>query len=114
MLAHSQVPILVSFGEHKVKRGLMGILFGNLAKKRMITDAPFKKSLPTVKTFLVNNDRNFEEEKNKLVGLVQRFVRQGPVSLTKDPHPFFGKLTEHEWDILEWKHLDHHLRQFGV
>src|SRR5688572_30494461 len=67
MLAHTQLPLLVAFGEHKLKRGLMGILFGKLAKKRMLTEGPFKKSLPTETTFLVNNDRNFEEEKNKLI-----------------------------------------------
>jgi hypothetical protein len=88
MLAHTQVPILVSFGEHKLKRGLMGILFGKLAKERMINDAPFKKNLPTDKTFLVNNDRNFEEEKNKLLELVQRFARQGATGLIKEPHHF--------------------------
>lgn len=106
MLAHTQVPLLVAFGEHKLKRGLMGILFGKLAKKQMITAAPFKKICLRIKPF--------EKEKNKLIELVKRFARQGVAGLTKEPHPFFGKLTENEWDILQWKHLDHHLRQFGV
>ena len=34
--------------------------------------------------------------------------------VTQDPHPFFGRMTGEEWDRLLWKHLDHHLRQFGV
>src|SRR5687767_6464283 len=92
MLAHTQVPLLVAFDEHKLKRGLMGILFGKTAKKRMISDAPFKKNLPTEQTFLVKTSKNFEEEKKKLIGLVQRFARQGPAGLIKEPHPFFGKL----------------------
>jgi hypothetical protein len=25
-----------------------------------------------------------------------------------------GKLNEADWNNLQWKHLDHHLRQFGV
>ena len=29
-------------------------------------------------------------------------------------HPFFGRLTGAEWGISQFKHLDHHLRQFGV
>lgn len=29
-------------------------------------------------------------------------------------HPFFGEMTEDQWDVLLWKHLDHHLQQFGV
>lgn len=41
-------------------------------------------------------------------------------SLMKDPHGknissgFFGKLSPDEWGILRWKHLDHHLQQFGA
>ncbi len=30
------------------------------------------------------------------------------------PHPTFGPLTKSEWGQLGWKHIDHHLRQFGV
>ena len=29
-------------------------------------------------------------------------------------HPFFGKMSAKEWAILAHKHIDHHLRQFGV
>ena len=38
MLAHCQVPLKVAFGEVKLKRGLIGILFGGLAKRKMVTD----------------------------------------------------------------------------
>ncbi|TPW11975.1 MAG: hypothetical protein FD129_1557, partial [bacterium] len=31
-----------------------------------------------------------------------------------EPHPFFGNLNIDEWGRLSWKHLDHHLRQFGA
>lgn len=29
-------------------------------------------------------------------------------------HPVFGRLTGAEWKRICWKHLDYHLRQFGV
>jgi len=29
-------------------------------------------------------------------------------------HPTFGRLTPEEWGKLCWKHINHHLRQFGV
>ena len=29
-------------------------------------------------------------------------------------HPFFGKMTAKEWAIIAHKHIDHHLKQFGV
>lgn len=29
------------------------------------------------------------------------------------PHPFFGDMQKKDWGRLIWKHIDHHLRQFG-
>jgi transposase InsO family protein len=46
--------------------------------------------------------------------VIDRFVAAGPKSCTTHPHSFFGPLTPEEWAILMYKHLDHHLRQFGV
>ena len=43
-----------------------------------------------------------------------RFVNGGPRVCTTHPHPFFGRLTPAEWAIQQYKHLDHHLRQFGA
>ena len=31
-----------------------------------------------------------------------------------NPHPIFGAFTHQQWGQLQYKHLDHHLRQFGV
>lgn len=114
MLAHCQVPLKVGFGEVKLKRNLIGILFGGLAKRTMVNEKPFKKNLPTDRTFVITEHPVLETEKQNLAGLVQRFTTFGPAGLSNEPHPFFGKLTNDEWDILSWKHLDHHLRQFGV
>jgi hypothetical protein len=115
MLVHCQAPLNVAFGEHKIKRGLISILFGKMIKNKLMKDdKPFDRNLPTDKTFVVVDQREFEKEKNNLVTLIKRFAEKGPDGLTKDPHPFFGKLTGREWDVLQWKHLDHHLRQFGV
>ena len=114
MLAHCQPPLRTAFGEHKSKRGLVSYLFGGMVKKKLMKDdTPFDRNLPTDPTFVVKDDKNFEEEKDKLVGLIKRFT-QGPSAIAKDPHPFFGKMSPEEWDKLQWKHLDHHLRQFGV
>lgn len=115
MLAHCQSPLHVAFGELQLKRNLMSILFGGMVKRSLIKDEkPFKQNLPTSASFIVTDIREFEKEKNKLIELVQRFSKNGAAALRKDPHPFFGKLTTTEWDILQWKHLDHHLRQFAV
>lgn len=115
MLTHAQRPLKVAFSELKLKRTLVGILFGNMAKKKLARgEEPFSKNLPTDKNFVVTDQRNVDDEKKNLIALVQKFVHVGPGGITKEPHPFFGFMTTQEWDTLMWKHLDHHLRQFGV
>jgi hypothetical protein len=114
MLAHCQEPLKIALGKATFKRNLFGILFGKLAKKQVVSDKPYKQSLPTAPTFVVKDDRNFETEKTKLLALINEFTQGGEAGLIKDPHPFFGKMTSEEWDKSQLKHLDHHLRQFGV
>jgi hypothetical protein len=46
--------------------------------------------------------------------LIKQFFEGGPTKCTTNPHSFFGQLTPEEWAIAQWKHFDHHLRQFGV
>ncbi|HUS03789.1 MAG TPA: DUF1569 domain-containing protein [Chitinophagaceae bacterium] len=114
MLAHMQSPLRVALGEEKLMKGLMGFLFGKIAKKQLVTEAPFKKNLPTAPSFIIKEEKNFEEEKSRVIDLVQRFSTEPKEKLDTRVHPFFGKLSADEWNILHWKHLDHHLRQFGV
>ena len=114
MLAHCQEPIYVALGEKHLKGGIMAFLFGKIAKKQLVKDTPFKRNLPTAPGFIVKTEKNFSEEKNKLVELVQRFGKKDPGEIADKPHPFFGKLNAEEWNLLQYKHLDHHLRQFGA
>jgi hypothetical protein len=113
MLTHAQKPFMVAFDELKLKRGLIGFLFGDMARKKLTGPQPFKKNLPTDKNFVIKDNPNFEMEKEKLINYVQKFAKTGPDGITKLPHPFFGVMTPKEWDTLMYKHLDHHLRQFG-
>ncbi len=114
MLAHCQQPLLVAYGDLKIKGGIMSILFGGMVKRMLLKEGPYKHSMPTAKEFIITDKKEFEKEKKALIELIQRFSKQGPSGLRKDPHPFFGKLSSSEWDCMQWKHLDHHLRQFAV
>jgi len=117
-LAHLQTPMLVAFGELQLEGGVMAFLFGKMAKKQMLEDKPFKKNMPTVKEFKFTGKnlpgKDFEKEKTILLSYIDRFITKGPGAIVNKKHPFFGPMTEEEWDKLQWKHLDHHLRQFGV
>jgi hypothetical protein len=114
MLAHVRATLRVALGEVRLRRIFLGYLFGGLAKRSLRTDEPFRKDLPTHSTFVVKDPRDFAAERDAVVALVERLSRGGPAALTKDPHAFYGPLTTAEWDALMWKHLDHHLRQFGA
>ena len=53
----------------------------------------------------------FERDRAQLLKLMKRFVKPVP---SRPNHPIFGKLTESEWQHWGWRHVDHHLRQFGL
>jgi hypothetical protein len=114
MAAHSQCPLLVASGEMPLKRGLIGILFGRMSLKKYMEPGTFGKELPTHPRFRIKGSPDFDREKERLKQLIARFAEKGTDGLSKDPHPFFGPLTTEQWDVLQWKHLDHHLRQFGL
>jgi hypothetical protein len=63
---------------------------------------------------VVKDERDFEEEKNRLQELINEFYSKGPDKAGLYPHPMFGKFTDTQWGQAMYKHLDHHLRQFGV
>lgn len=114
MLAHCQPPLRVALGELRLKRSLIGFLFGRMAKKKLLSPEPWKHGLPTAPEFRITDTRDFEKERSALRALVQRFGDAGPSGLTPLPHPFFGPLSTEEWQALQWRHLDHHLRQFSA
>jgi hypothetical protein len=114
MLAHCSATVEAATGDRKHPRMLLGRILGPIAKPSFTGPKPFAKSTPTAKEFTITHQPDFEHEKNKLVDLVQRFSSGGAEKCTTHPHMFFGKLTPEEWSIGMYKHLDHHLRQFGV
>jgi hypothetical protein len=61
----------------------------------------------------VSDSASFGVEKDSLVMWLERFISVSE-NLSYKPHPFLGKMNREEWGILVHKHIDHHLRQFGV
>jgi len=56
--------------------------------------------------------KDFEKQKKKFVELINRFPENNK-ELTL-PHIAFGNISTQEWGVAAFKHMDHHLRQFGV
>ncbi len=114
MLRHCQKPMDVAEGKLKLKRNLLSFLFGKMVKKSMLKQDRFKKSMPTVPAFKATDTPDFHTELRVLISMVQRFGELGPKVIADKKHPFFGEMDDQEWGILAYKHLDHHLQQFGV
>jgi Protein of unknown function (DUF1569) len=116
MLAHCSVSLQWAVGEVLPEKGsLPGRLIGRLIKPLVLRNLdPLRKNSPTAKTLIVADERDFGTERDRLTGLIDKFAAGGAAGCTKNPHSFFGKMTPQEWAILMYKHLDHHLRQFGV
>ena len=112
MLAHVQMPIRIAYGTHQPKGSFILRLIGPLFKSKLWDEVPYKHSLPTDPTFVMTGlDKDFEKEKAALLNLIEQF---NEANLKRDRHPVFGKLTKENWSKATWKHLDHHLQQFGV
>lgn len=111
MLAHLNAQIAVALGEEKLPASLVGKLFGGLMKKFVLTEKSYSKGLPTTPSFIIKNTPDFQQNKSKLLTAVEKFNNH---TISKEPHPIFGKMTTEEWSKATWKHIDHHLNQFGV
>ncbi|MDP3556162.1 MAG: DUF1569 domain-containing protein [Bacteroidota bacterium] len=115
MLTHCQKPILIATGDLiPTVNPLLKFLFGKSAKKQAVGDKEFKKNLPTFKEAIIVDQRVFDSEKNKLISLIETYQQKGEAGLTKNSHPFFGEMSVSDWNALQVKHLDHHLKQFGA
>lgn len=112
MLAHLQLPIQVAYGTHTVQANWLMKLILPLFKKTMYNEKPWKKGLPTDKSYIMTGKaRDFEIEKKQLIDLINQFDEN---KIVNERHPVFGKFTKEQCSMSNWKHLDHHLRQFGV
>jgi hypothetical protein len=79
-------------------------------------DKPMRRNSPSVPELFSADPAQCElqRERSKLIAAIDSFVTQGDACCSQYPHPFFGPLKPQQWAILMYKHIDHHLRQFGV
>ena len=114
MLAHCKAAFSVPLSNKKMPRSILGLLVGWMIKAKLHNEEPWKRNLPTAPNFKITGERDFEKEKQELIGLINQFYHGGPGNVGKFPHPMFGTYTSEQWGKAMYKHLDHHLRQFGV
>ncbi|RYD75992.1 MAG: DUF1569 domain-containing protein [Sphingobacteriales bacterium] len=114
MLAHCKEAFRVPLSEKPMKRNILGLLIGWAVKSQLYSDKPWRQNMPTAPNFVIKDKRNFDNEKEGLLELINLFHSKGPGKVGVYPHPMFGRFTSEQWGQAMYKHLDHHLRQFGV
>lgn len=113
MLAHMTDAFRMAFGELPVTP--KNVPFARMfpVKFLILYVVPFPKSAPTAPELVSRAPDDFDVERATMRAQMERMDAAAP-SIVYASHPLFGRLTEGQWGVLAHKHLDHHLRQFGV
>jgi len=113
-VAHCSAALEVPLGDSSPPLAMIGRLIGWIFRPQYSNEKQFRKDMPTDPAFIVAGDRDLDVERRRLTGLIDRFASTKPEDCSGRTHSFFGRLTGAEWGKGMYKHLDHHLRQFGV
>ena len=116
VLAHLNVAYDLTFTPEKFPKPnfIAKFLLSRFVKPKITNEIPYKQSLPTSPAFIIADERNYEEEKAKLIGNIQRVQQLGREAFEGKENINFGKMTAQGWNNMFAKHLNHHLDQFGV
>lgn len=116
MLAHCCVTyeFYLEPGKHKKPTGLKKMLIKLLAKNIVVGPKPYKRNSPTSPEFKITTKREFETEKSRLIAFMRETQKLGGDYFNGKESHAFGTLNTQEWNNMFYKHLDHHLLQFGV
>lgn len=114
MMHHCQKPLELALGRNTIKKpGFLMRMMVPLFKPGLYNDKLWKKGLQTAPEYVVSDPKDFEAEKNALLSVAKDFHAEKDRTSWPE-HPMFGNLTHEQWGKMQYKHLDHHLRQFGV
>lgn len=116
MLAHCNIQYEVVYENEKFPTPsfLARFLIKIFVKNKVVGPKPFPKNGRTAPYFIVEGDRDFDKEKERLIDYVYKTQVLGIDHLLRRETKSFGKLTTDQWSNLFYKHLDHHLTQFNV
>ncbi|MCF3111288.1 DUF1569 domain-containing protein [Niabella sp. CC-SYL272] len=115
MLAHLCVMYETVYTDKYPKpKGFLKWIMKTFIKKTVVGDAPYKRNIKTAPHFLITSPRDFDREKTRLIDYIRQTQELGGTHFDGKESHSFGPLTQMEWNTMFSKHLDHHLRQFGV
>ena len=114
MLAHCNGTYEMAFeSKHLKPNFFMGWSLKAFVKKMVVNETPYKKKVQTAPAFIIADERDFAAGKERLIRYVHKTVALRADHFDGRKSVSFGKLSREEWNNLFYKHLDHHLNQFG-
>lgn len=115
MFAHLNVAYAIAFDKIEVKNNFfMKFILKKLIKPIVTGEKPYKKNGQTSPVFLIADERDLEKERQALIENIKKVEELGQNHFEGKVNQSFGKLTSQEWNNMFYKHLNHHLTQFGV
>jgi hypothetical protein len=114
MMEHTARALEMATGKKPTKQIFFGKALSWIFKKEFLGEQPFKQNRPTGPDFKIQEQPDFESTRARLHELINEFHDLGETGLDGNIHGFFGPLTGKQWGETQYKHLDHHFRQFGV
>ncbi|WP_025761784.1 DUF1569 domain-containing protein [Dyadobacter tibetensis] len=115
MLAHCCVSYeYVYDNKHKKPNVVMRFFLKTFVKDAVVNEKPYPRNSRTAPDFIISDSRDFEKEKTRLIGYIRRTQQLGEKHFDQKESHSFGTLSEMEWNNMFYKHLNHHLIQFGV
>ncbi len=96
-------------------RLFIGRIFGQMSLKGLVKDdTQFKQNEPTHPEFKIKESGYISNNKTRWIGLINEFEQKNEADYEGFSHPFFGKMTKTQVGEYNYKHIDHHLRQFNA
>lgn len=114
MMEHNARALDVATGREVMKQAFIGKLISWMVWKKFMGDGPMPKNSPTGPTLVVKDEPDFEATGARLAELITDFHNRGESGAEGKVPGFFDRLTGKQWGETQYKHVDHHLQQFGV
>lgn len=115
MFAHCNVTYESVYNDnHPKPNWFQKLMLKWFVKNIVVNEKPYKKNSRTGPQFVITSDKNFEAEKTRLIEYLHKTQQLGESHFDGKESHAFGVLTKEEWNNMFYKHLDHHLSQFGV
>ena len=112
-MEHCARAVIMASGKKPVQQAFLGKMIGWIFKKGFLGEKPFPQNSPTGPDFIVKDEPDFDSTRTKLMAEMTEFYKLGEAKTDGNIHGFFGRLNGKQWGETQYKHLDHHFRQFG-